>query len=65
MLNQVCYVCDKEPLTKQEQGLTKKLIDKKATRFYCLDCLAEYLEVDPEFLLMKMEEFKDQGCTLF
>jgi len=65
MESRVCYVCGKENLSKNEIGLTKKLLDKNAKRFYCLDCLAEYLEVDTEFLLEKVEEFKMQGCTLF
>lgn len=60
-----CYVCGKVPLSKDEIGLTKKLIDKKATNFYCLSCLAEYLEVSEEELLAKIEEFKEEGCTLF
>lgn len=60
-----CYVCGKEPLTKDEIGLTRKLLDKKAKEFYCLSCLAEYLEVIEEELLAKIEEFKDEGCTLF
>lgn len=60
-----CYVCGKEPLTKDEIGLTKKLIDKKSTSFYCISCLAELLEVTPEELLAKLEEFKEEGCTLF
>lgn len=60
-----CYVCGKESLSKNEIGLTKKLLDKNAKCFYCLDCLAAYLEVDTEFLLAKVEEFKEQGCTLF
>jgi predicted nucleic-acid-binding Zn-ribbon protein len=61
----VCYVCGKENLNKNEIGLTKKLLDKNVKRFYCLNCLADYLEVDIEFLLEKVEEFKAQGCTLF
>jgi len=65
MESKVCYVCGKENLSKDEIGLTKKLLDKNTKRFYCLDCLAEYLEVDTEFLLEKVEEFKTQGCTLF
>ena len=65
MQKKICYICGKDPLTKNEIGLTKKLLDKNATRFYCLDCLAEYLEVDVEFLLIKIEEFKEQGCKLF
>ena len=60
-----CYVCGKSPLTKDEIGITKKIIDKKATRFYCLPCLAEFLEVTEEELLAKIEEFKAEGCKLF
>ena len=60
-----CYVCGKSPLTKEEVGLSKKLLDRKTKQFYCLDCLAEYLEVTTEELNDKVEEFKDEGCTLF
>ena len=60
-----CSVCGKTPLTKEEVGLTKKIIDRKAKSFYCLDCLAEYLEVTTEELLAKVEEFKNEGCSLF
>ena len=60
-----CYVCEKESLSKNEIGLTKKLLSKETKIFYCFDCLAEYLEVDTEFLLEKIEEFKAQGCDLF
>lgn len=65
MEKKICYMCGKEALSKNEVGLTKKLLDKDSKRFYCFDCLAEYLEVDAEFLLAKVEEFKLQGCTLF
>lgn len=60
-----CYVCGKTPLTKDEIGITKKLIDKKTTQFYCVACLAEQLEVSEEELVAKIEEFKEEGCTLF
>lgn len=60
-----CYVCGKTPLTKNEIGLTKKLLDKKGQSFYCLSCLAEYLEVTEDELLAKIEEFKNDGCKLF
>jgi len=65
MVKKNCYVCGKESLSKSEIGLTKKLLDKNAKRFYCLDCLAEFLEVDTEYLLAKVEEFKEQDCVLF
>jgi len=60
-----CFVCGKGNLSKNEIGLTKKLLDKNIQKYYCLDCLAEYLEVDADFLLEKVEEFKEQGCILF
>ena len=60
-----CYSCGKEPLTKDEIGLIKKLFNKKATIFYCLTCLAENLDVTEEELLAKIEDFKNDGCTLF
>jgi len=60
-----CKVCGKEPLTKDEIGLTKKLFDAEAKAFFCLSCLAEYLEVEEEYLRDKLQEFKDEGCTLF
>ncbi len=60
-----CYLCGKENLSKNEIGLTKKLLDQDAKSFYCLDCLAEYLEVDADFLLEKIREFKEQGCAYF
>lgn len=65
MESKVCYVCGKKNLSKNEIGLTKKLLDRNAKRFYCLNCLAEYLEIDIELLLEKVEEFKSQGCILF
>lgn len=60
-----CYVCGKTPLSKNEIGLVKKLIDRKANRFYCINCLADYLEVTVNELEAKIEEFKEEGCTLF
>lgn len=60
-----CYVCGKENLSKNEVGIVKKMIDKKSTVFYCLPCLAEYFEVTEDELIAKIEEFKEEGCTLF
>lgn len=65
MKEKECFVCGKTPLEKNEVGLNKKLLGKKVAKFYCYECLAEYLEVDIEFLFVKVEEFKGQGCTLF
>ena len=60
-----CISCEKYPLTKNEIGITQKLLDSSDKNFYCLDCLASYLEVDVQDILDKIEEFKDEGCKLF
>lgn len=65
MSNCTCYVCGKTPLSKNEVGLSKKLIGSNTKNFYCIACLAEYLEVTEEELLDKIEEFKEEGCKLF
>ena len=65
MNENTCFVCGKTKLSKNEIGLNKKLLGRKIQKYYCLDCLAEYLEVTSEFLLAKVGEFKEQGCTMF
>lgn len=59
-----CYLCDKE-LEKNEVGLSKKLLGRNIIRYYCISCLADYLDISVDDLLSKIEEFKEQGCRLF
>ena len=63
--NYSCYVCDKNNLTKDEVGINKKLVGKDIQKYYCMTCLAEYLEVTEQELIDKIEEFKNEGCILF
>lgn len=60
-----CVSCGKEALDKNEIGINKKLLGEQVESFYCMDCLANYLEVSVQDILDKIEEFKDQGCKLF
>lgn len=60
-----CIACGKRPLTKDEIAITKKLLGRDVKNFYCLDCLADYLQVEPQDILDKIEEFKEEGCELF
>lgn len=59
-----CYVCENK-LDKNAVGLNKKLLDKNLSRFFCLDCLASHLDVSVADLNAKINDFKEQGCTLF
>jgi uncharacterized protein YlaI len=60
-----CIVCGKRDLNKDTTGINKKLLGKNITNYYCMDCLADYLGCTVDDLLDKIEEFKDEGCTLF
>ena len=59
-----CYLCESK-LDKIAVGLSKKLMGRSTTRFYCINCLAEDIDVSVEDLLAKVEDFKLQGCALF
>ena len=52
-------------LDKDTVGINKKLLGKDIANFYCMDCLADFLGCTVDDLLDKIEEFKDEGCTLF
>ena len=52
-------------LTKDEIGLTKKLINRGCTEFQCYACLAEHFRVSVELLKEKVEQFREMGCLLF
>lgn len=60
-----CVMCDKHDLEKDTIGINKKLLGTDIANFYCMDCLANYLDCTVEELLDKIEEFKEEGCTLF
>lgn len=64
-INALCISCGKESLTKNEIGINKKLLGENIENFYCLECLAEYLDVSTQDILDKIEEFKEEGCKLF
>lgn len=59
-----CCEC-KKTLSKDEIALTKKILAPDINEFYCIFCLAAYLECETEELKIKIQEFKEQGCTLF
>ena len=60
-----CFICKTKDLSKETIGINKKLLGKNINYYYCLDCLADYLECTVEELIDKIEEFKAEGCKLF
>jgi hypothetical protein len=59
-----CCDCGKN-LSKNEVALCQKMLGRNIESFFCLECLAVYLEYDVASLKEKIQEFKAQGCTLF
>lgn len=59
-----CKTCEKE-LLSDEIGMSKKLINRGTTTFYCMDCLADVFKCDKALLEKKLEQFKAMGCALF
>ncbi|NCB25358.1 MAG: hypothetical protein EOM62_07790 [Bacteroidia bacterium] len=52
-------------LKRDEVALSKKMLGREITKFYCIDCLAAILDCRAEDLVVKIQEFKEQGCALF
>lgn len=52
-------------LSPDEIGLHKKLVNRGAQAFLCLDCLGEHFQVDQARLREKIEQFRKSGCMLF
>ena len=64
MKTKICKDCG-AALSKDEIALTKKLIDAKTKEFFCLNCMSDMFDCTRDDLEIKIEEFKEQGCTLF
>ncbi len=60
----LCVRCG-QPVTGDEIGLTKKLINRGATEWLCYGCMSRRFDVTVDVLRRKVEEFREMGCTLF
>lgn len=60
----LCNECNGE-VGKLEVALNKKLISPQLKEFSCLECLSLSLGCEVEDLEIKIEEYKEQGCTMF
>lgn len=60
----VCNACGKL-LEADEIAVYKKLINRGATSFRCIPCLASDLRIPPELIRQKIVQFRRQGCLLF
>ena len=63
-MSHLCKVCGRE-LTADEIAVTKKLINRGATEFMCVPCLARHFEVKEADIEERIRHFRQMGCTLF
>ncbi|MBO4326004.1 MAG: hypothetical protein J5950_01885 [Clostridia bacterium] len=59
-----CIKCG-SGLGRDDAGAHKKFINRGASLFLCISCLADYMNVSEAFLREKIEHFRSMGCTLF
>ncbi|MDD3213295.1 MAG: hypothetical protein PHY64_06465 [Eubacteriales bacterium] len=53
------------PLRRDEVGISKRLLGRGITRFYCVGCLARRLGVPKAVIELKIQEYRAMGCSLF
>ena len=58
-------ICGKQDLKRNTVGINRKLLGSDIRNFYCMDCLADYLECTVADLEDKIAEFRAEGCKLF
>ena len=60
-----CVSCHEHIVERDVFAINIKLLGENINKFMCLNCLASYLEVTTNELLLKIEQFKSEGCKLF
>lgn len=59
-----CKMCGKA-LEHNELAINEKLLGRGLVQFYCLDCLADYLDSTREDLEIMTRQFIKEGCLRF
>ncbi len=59
-----CMKCQR-PLTDDEIGIFKRMINRSAVEFLCKTCLATHFRCTEAQIDEKIEHFRKMGCTLF
>lgn len=63
-MTEKCFQCG-NVLGCDDIGLTKKMINRGIQKYLCIHCLSEHFSVSEDILRMKINEFRQMGCTLF
>lgn len=53
------------PLAPDEIAIYRRMVNRGAERFLCMDCLARHFRCPRALIEEKIEHFRRIGCTLF
>jgi len=62
--NHQCAQCDSS-LARDDVAISRRLIGRGISRFYCIPCLAARLGVSQAVIRLKIKEYRAMGCALF
>lgn len=63
-MERLCTSCH-APLTKDDIGLHRKLVNRAATEFMCIKCLAAYFGITEKQCRELIDNFRAAGCSMF
>lgn len=62
---QTCKKCG-APLGGDDIAIFRKLVNRMAEEFFCIDCLADYFDCPREEIEKRIRWYRESGeCTLF
>lgn len=61
----VCIEC-KKPIETDEAAIYRKMVQRNAKEYMCIDCLAKYLGVSRQAIEDRIRYYRESGtCVLF
>ncbi len=61
-----CKKCGKQELSGDELAIYRKLVNRGATEFLCIDCLSDHFKCDRREIEERIKYYRESGCcTLF
>lgn len=61
-----CYKCGKKDLSGDEIAIYRKLVNRGADKFLCIDCLSDFFKCDRKEIEARIKYYRESGeCTLF
>ena len=53
------------PLCLDDIGASRKFLGRAVREFMCRECLSRELRVPRQLIDQKIQQFREEGCTLF